>query len=85
MSLQPVKSIKWRLNVLMAEQELRHGELAEKAGLHPMTVSRHRSMKTMPVRLDAQTLEKYCRALECQPGDLLRYMPELDEQRTSKT
>ena len=69
-------AIKWRLAVIMADREMDYKELAEKAGLHRVTVSKHKNMKTMPSRLDSETLEKYCRILNCQPGDLMRYIPD---------
>ncbi|VEP18219.1 conserved hypothetical protein [Hyella patelloides LEGE 07179] len=72
-------TIKWRLAVLMADREMDYKELAEKAGLHKVTVSKHKNMKTMPSRLDSETLEKYCKVLKCQPGDLMRYIPQVPE------
>lgn len=69
-------TIKWRLAVLMADREMDYKELAEKAGLHKVTVSKHKNMKIMPPRLDSETLEKYCKVLNCQPGDLMRYVPD---------
>ena len=67
--------IKWRLAVLMADREMDYKELAEATGMHPVTVSKHKNMKVMPARLEDTTLEKYCMALQCQPGDLLVYTP----------
>lgn len=75
MTVKPEIVIKWRLHAVMADREIEYKELAEKAGLHPVTVSKHRTLRTMPVHLDARTLQKYCQALQCQPGDLLRYAP----------
>lgn len=69
-------AIKWRLAVIMADREMDYKELADLAGLHKVTVSKHKNMKTMPSRLDSETLEKYCKVLNCQPGDLLRYIPD---------
>lgn len=71
-----VMPIKWRLAVLMADREFDHKDLAELTGLHPVTVSRLKNMRTMPRRLDSDTLTKLCKALDCQPGDLLRYLPD---------
>jgi putative transcriptional regulator len=84
--MQPKENvlIKWRLHAVMADREIEYKELAEKAGLHPVTVSKHRTLKIMPPRLDARTLQKYCRALGCQPGDLLRYAPEVVQQKLDK-
>lgn len=67
--------IKWRLAVLMADREMDYRELAKATGMHPVTVSKHKNMRTMPSRLEDSTLEKYCKALNCQPGDLLVYVP----------
>ena len=67
--------IKWRLAVLMADREVDYKELAEMTGMHPGTVSRHKNIRIMPERLERETLLKYCEALECQPGDLLVYVP----------
>lgn len=72
-------TIKWRLAVLMADREMDYKEVAEQAGLHKVTVSKHKNMKTMPSRLDSETLEKYCKVLQCQPGDLMRYIPQKPE------
>lgn len=72
-------AIKWRLAVIMADREMDYKELADLAGLHKVTVSKHKNMKTMPSRLDSETLEKYCKVLNCQPGDLLRYIPDAPE------
>lgn len=67
--------IKWRLAVLMADREVDYKELAQMTGLHPVTISKHKNMRFMPDRLESGTLEKYCQALKCQPGELLIYMP----------
>ncbi len=68
--------IKWRLAVLMADREIDYKELAKLTGFHEKTVSKHKNLRVMPSRLEDSTLFKYCQALECQPGDLLVYIPE---------
>jgi putative transcriptional regulator len=72
-------AIKWRLATVMADRELDYKQVADLAGLHPVTVNRLKNSYEMPPRLDRETLEKLCRVLECQPGDLLRYAPEPSE------
>jgi putative transcriptional regulator len=67
--------IKWRLAVLMADREVDYKQLASVTGLHPVTVSKHKNARVMPSRLESETLEKYCKALKCQPGELLVYVP----------
>ena len=66
--------IEWRLHIVMAERRMTPTELAEKMGLNRVSVSRLKNSHTMP-RLNEETLDKLCSALECQPGDLLRYKP----------
>lgn len=68
------RMIEWRLRVVMAERGIGVNELADMIGIHRVNVSRMKTAKTMP-RLTEQTLEALCKALNCQPGDLLRYAP----------
>lgn len=75
--------IKWRLAVLMADREIDYKELAEMTGMHPVTISKHKNIRVMPERLERETLEKYCKALNCQPGDLLTYVPDEPKGQTS--
>lgn len=70
---QLIMPIKWRLKAVMADREMDYRELAEKSGLHRVTVNKLVNTYEMPSRLDRKTLEKFCRVLDCQPGDLLRY------------
>ncbi|ACB54128.1 unknown [Crocosphaera subtropica ATCC 51142] len=71
--------IKWRLAVLMADREIDYKELAQLTGFHEKTVSKHKNMRVMPSRLEDTTLYKYCQALKCQPGDLLVFIPDPEE------
>jgi putative transcriptional regulator len=68
--------IKWRLAALMADREIDYKELAELTGFNKVTVNRHKNKRTMPNRLEETTLIQYCKALNCQPGDLLVYIPD---------
>lgn len=65
--------IKWRLAAVMADREMSYREVAEATGLHHVTVNKLKNTFEMPPRLDRETLEKLCRVLKCQPGELLRY------------
>lgn len=71
--------IKWRLAAVMADRELDYKQLAVLTGLAATTVSTHKNLKRMPARLDSKTLNMYCKALDCQPGELLRYVEDVDE------
>ncbi|MBD2731270.1 helix-turn-helix transcriptional regulator [Nostoc sp. FACHB-892] len=67
----------------MADREIDYKKLAQMTELHPVTVSKHKNIRVMPERLDRDTLEKYCKALNCQPGDLLTYVSDKSKDQTS--
>ena len=49
-------------------------ELASKTGITEANLSILKTGKAKAVRLS--TLDSLCKALECQPGDILEYIPE---------
>ena len=59
------------LDVMLARRKMRSKELAERIGITEQNVSLLKSGKVKGVRFD--TLENICRALDCQPGDILEY------------
>lgn len=69
-------TIKWRLAAVMADREIDYKELAEKTGMHPVTANKLKKTFAFNFQLTPNTLDKLCKALDCQPGDLLRYEPE---------
>lgn len=66
--------IKFKVKVMLAMREMTQKELAEKTGIRPPTVSAIclGTVKHLPV----DALEKICNVLECQPGDLMDYIPD---------
>ena len=66
-----------RLAVLMAERGLRGKDLAAQIGLTEANLSKLKTGKVRAIRFS--TLEALCRALDCQPGDLLAYVEESGE------
>jgi putative transcriptional regulator len=62
------------LDVMLARRKMRSKELAERIGITEQNVSLLKSGKVRGVRFD--TLEAICRALDCQPGDILEYRKE---------
>lgn len=67
--------IRWKLNELLSKQRKSSRELAEAIGIHENSVYRLRKEDTMP-RLSHDTLNGICVFLECQPGDLLEWVPD---------
>lgn len=63
------------LDIMLARRKMRSKELAERVGITEQNISLLKSGKVRGVRFD--TLEKICEVLDCQPGDILEYRPEL--------
>jgi len=66
------------LDVVMARRKIGAGELAEKVGITPANLSILKNNKAKAVRFS--TLAALCRALDCQPADLLEYVPGEDDE-----
>ncbi|WP_315837546.1 helix-turn-helix transcriptional regulator [Bradyrhizobium prioriisuperbiae] len=66
--------IRVRLNVMLAERNVKSKELAEHVGITEANLSLLKQGKVKGVRFD--TLERICAYLNCQPGDLLRFEPD---------
>ena len=62
------------LDVILAKRKIRGKELAAEIGITEQNLSLLRTGKVKGVRFS--TLEKICRILECQPGDILEYIPD---------
>jgi len=59
------------LDVMLAQRKMKSKELAEIVGITQANLSILRSGKAKAVRFS--TLEAICKALDCQPGDILEY------------
>ena len=68
------------IDVVMAQRKMSLGELAEKVDITPANLSILKTGKAKAVRFS--TLAAICRVLECQPGDILRYVPAKDGEET---
>ncbi len=62
------------LDVMMAKRKISAGDLAARIGITPANLSILKNNKARAVRFS--TLEALCRELECQPADLLEYVPD---------
>lgn len=65
------------LDVVMAKRKMSGGQLAEKIGITAANLSILKNNKAKAVRFS--TLEEICRALDCQPADILVYIPSEDQ------
>jgi putative transcriptional regulator len=59
------------LDVMLAKRKMSVTELAEKVGITMANISILKNGKAKAIRFS--TLEAICRALECQPGDILEF------------
>lgn len=62
------------LDVVMAQKKISLNELSEKIGITPANLSVLKTGKAKAVRFS--TLEAICKALDCQPGDILEFRDE---------
>ena len=65
-----------RLDRVMADRKMSLKQLSEKVGVSNVNLSRVKTGKISAIRFS--TLDAICKALECQPGDLLEYRPQED-------
>ncbi|MDR0783498.1 MAG: helix-turn-helix transcriptional regulator [Propionibacteriaceae bacterium] len=68
--------INLNLDIMIARRRVPVGELAARVGITPANLSILKNNKAKAIRFS--TLEALCRELNCQPGDLLEYLPEGD-------
>ena len=59
------------IDVMMARRKISAGELAKAIGITPANLSILKNDKAKAIRFS--TLDALCRALDCQPGDILEY------------
>ncbi len=67
-------AIEVRLDVQLATRKMSLTELANRIGISVTNLSLLKTGKVKGMRFS--TLDAICRELECQPGDILEYLPE---------
>ncbi len=65
------------LDVMMARRKISSSQLAEQIDLTPANLSILKNNKAKAVRFS--TLARICKALDCQPSDVLEYIPEEED------
>ena len=66
------------LDVMMAKRKMSLGELSQRVDVTMANLSILKNNKAKAVRFS--TLEAICKALDCQPGDILEYVPDGEEK-----
>ena len=65
-----------RLDRVRAERKMTLNELSARVGVTNVNLSKLKTGKVSAVRFS--TLNAICRALDCQPGDILEYQPDTE-------
>lgn len=66
--------IRITLDVMLARRKMSVTELSERVGITMANISILKNEKARAIRLE--TLNAICKALDCQPGDVLLYVPD---------
>jgi putative transcriptional regulator len=64
------------LDVMLARRKMKLSELSSAVGITSVNLSVLKTGKARAIRFS--TLEALCRVLECQPGDLMEYVPDAE-------
>ena len=69
--------IELKLDVVMADRRMSLNELADRIGISNVNLSKIKNNKVNAIRFS--TLGNICKALACEPGDILKYDPDAEE------
>lgn len=64
------------LDVMLAKRKMQSQELADKIGITTANLSILKTGKAKAIRFS--TLESICKELDCQPGDILEFIPDTE-------
>ena len=67
-------AIEVKLDLILVQRKMKLTELSEKVGISVTNLSLLKTGKVKGMRFS--TLEAICRELDCQPGDILEYIPD---------
>ena len=68
------------IDVMLAKRKMSVTELSEKVGITMANISILKNGKAKAIKIE--TLDKICKALQCQPGDILEFREEPDGAST---
>lgn len=70
------------VDFMLLKRKMKSKDLAKAIGITPANLSILKTGKAHGVRFD--TLSKICEELDCQPGDLLKYVPDDEGEKDEK-
>ncbi len=68
-----------RLDRVLADRKVQARDLSKLVGISEVNISRIRTGKVSAIRFS--TLDALCRELHCQPGDLLEYVGDVEDEK----
>ena len=68
------------LDVMMARRKMSLGELSDRVGITLANLSILKNNRAKAIRFS--TLDAICRALDCQPSDILEFIPDKEQPET---
>lgn len=71
-------AIRINVDVMLAKRKMSVTELSEKVGITMANISILKNGKAKAIKID--TLNRICKALNCQPGDILEYVLDEEEE-----
>jgi len=71
---EDIMAIILRLDRVMADRKMSLNELSERVGIANVNLSKLKNGHVSAIRFS--TLDAICKALNCQPGDILEYRPD---------
>ncbi len=74
-------SIILRLDRVMADRKMSLNDLSDRVGVSNVNLSKLKTGKVSAIRFS--TLNAICKALACQPGDILEFIDDDDENETA--
>ena len=70
--------IRLNLDAMMAKRRISLGELSARIGITQANLSIMKNNRARAIRFS--TLDALCRALDCQPADLLEFLPDAEDE-----
>jgi len=75
-------AIEINLDLMLVKRKMSLTELAERVGISMTNLSLLKKARVKGIRFS--TLNAICRELDCQPGDILEYVPDQEDKSGSK-
>ena len=66
------------IDVMLAKRKMSVTELSERVGITMANISILKNGRAKAIKIE--TLDKICRALDCQPGDILEWQPDAENE-----